>query len=253
MKRVVGTAKLITISLSVVICVVLCNKITTYVFSVDGYSCVFDSKISNYHKNEIFDFINASNNFKTSGLQYIAQNILDQFHVIKSVELAQVASGILYVTLQSFEPKFIINDTCVIAQNGAFFDTKLFSKKSIEHCCCLSIKDFDLVGTATGSNKKYITETCKNMIFSLPKECFNQYGVVLESETKNYMTDKLQKKFGIIFSDKHFPSENILAACAYLKDTLQERGEFLNKRNTRWFADVRFKDQIVLCKERRGR
>ena len=42
-------------------------------------------------------------------------------------------------------------------------------------------------------------------------------------------------------------------ACTELKKELKVCGEFSKKRNMRRFADVRFKDQIVLFKDRRGR
>jgi len=253
MKRVLGDIKSIAVLLLVVICVVLCNKIATHIFSIDGYSCTFDSKISNYHKNEIFDFVNETKDFKNSSLKFISKKIIDHFCAIKSTELIQLPSGILQVKLKAFDPQFIVNDMFILVENGTLFDKNIFSQSSVENCHALTIKDLDCIETCTVDVKQNLSETCKKMIFSLPKESFQNYQIVRESETKSYMTDRLQENFIIIFSDKNVPNEKILFACTELKKELKVCGEFSKKRNMRRFADVRFKDQIVLFKDRRGR
>jgi len=252
MKRVLGDIKSIIVIISVVICIVLCNKVATYVFSVDGYSCVFDSKISNYHQNEIFDFINETKDFKSASLRFVLQKITDYFSVIKSAQMFQLPSGILQVKLQALDPQFLVNGVFIVAENGSLFDKRLFSQAFVEKCHALTIQGLDNSHTGT-LIKKNISESCKKMIFRLPQKSFQEYYIVRESETKSYMTDKLQEHFIILFNDKNVPDEQIVSVCAKLKNELEACGAFLKKRNKTWFADVRFKDQIVLCNERRRR
>jgi len=235
-----------------VIFLVVCDKIALHVFSIDGYSCTFDTKISNTHKNEIFDFINMNKNFKTASLSFIAKHVTGNFPVVTSTKLMQLPSGILQNTLNTVTPVFLINDLFVVTKNMNVFDKSLFSKNSIASCGSLTVQGLDTVITDTVA-KKDISDSCKCMMFRLPKKSFEQYQICRESETKSYMTDMLQKSFIVIFSDIAVPTEKILSACNQLKHELQARGEFSGKRNIKWLADVRFKDQIVLCKDRRRR
>lgn len=247
MKKVLGNVKVITLLVSVVICVVLCNVIATYLFSVHSYSCLFDSKTSYCYQNEIFNFINSTKVFKRASLSSISKKIVNQFRAIKHIELTQLPTSILQVKMEVFDPQFIVNNAYIVSKNGNVFERKFFSQRAIDSCFPV------VVTTEKNKNVKTIPETCKQMIFCLPKQSFEQYKIVWESETKSYMVDKKQDDFVIIFNDTHVPDNDILSTCALLKNKLKMSKVFLKKRNTRWVADVRFKDQIVLFSEKRGR
>ncbi|MFC1841692.1 hypothetical protein ACFLYA_01340 [Candidatus Dependentiae bacterium] len=248
MKRVLGYIKIIAVLVALAMFIVAVTRTATYVFSIDGYSCKFDQNLSNTHKNEIFDFINENKEFKSSSLKLLACKIKEKFELIKSVQAFQFASGILEVKLKSFDPIFIINNDLVMTDNGNIFESDLFCQDLLASCCHVRMKHKDVVQLKQG-----VSQLCKKMMFGLPKRCFQDYDVVVESETESFMHDKSQENFSIQFNAMNFPDEKILSECEVLKKQLEDRGEFRRRKGKRWIADVRFKNQLVLCKKVRGR
>jgi len=92
---------------------------------------------------------------------------------------------------------------------------------------------------------------CKKILYSLPKESYEQYNIILKSETKNYMHDKSNKKFSILFNSLYVPNKKILYACNQLKQKFEGKNRYKSKKVKRWYADVRFKNQIVLYQKGR--
>jgi len=254
------------ILLTAAFCVVGVKRCTSYIFSIEGYACKFDGLVSQSHKNKIFDFINVHNNFKYCSLGVISKKIKEQFKCVKSIEAFQLANGVLNLNFTVYVPKFVINKNYVMTENKSLFKKNIFEQEALLECMGLKITNFDF--------ESGISDACMQMIFGLPKVCFEKYNITRESETRSYMRNMQQSNFIILFSDELFPDENILIGCDELKKRLGEQGAFDakpslrqgfggrhawtpckagRKAKARWVADVRFKDQIVLCKEVRGR
>lgn len=219
------------------------KKARNYVFSIDGCSCNFDNIISSSYKNKIFNFVNLNQELKDCSLKNISEKIQDNFCVIKNLELSHAANGILSLNICSFEPKFILNEDYVLAENKAIFEKNLFCKKALENCDQVSLKnlDFGSIDLKTG-----VTDGCKNMIFSLSKKYFQEYEITRESDSNSYLIDKTNKNFSILFNDYVLPDDRLLAYCLYIKNELNFRGEFNRKVPKNWIVDIRFKDQIVV-------
>jgi len=232
-----------TMFASSALCLLAVRAIVQHILIIDAYSCKFDPVISEFHKNEIFDFINANKELRAVSLDYLVFKIKDRFKIVKSVKASQSACGILKLDVQAIEPKFIVNEDYVLSQEGALFEEKLFDKDLLSSCKCVTIKQINV------TNK--LPVFYKEIIYSLPDNSFEQYDIVLESETKSYMYDKSNTKFSILFNGLCVPDEKTLYTCANLKNILESKKLFYSKRVKRWYADVRFKNQIVLCK--RGR
>lgn len=216
----------------------IAKEARNYVFLVEGYSCNFDDIISCDHKNKIFNFINLNQKLKICSLESISQKIQENFCVIKNIELFNAANGILKLNIYSNKPKFILNDSYVLAENKAVFEKNLFAKQSLKDCNHVTLNNCEITNE--------VEDSFKNMIFSFSEKYFQEYELIRDSCFKSYMIDKSDKNFRILFNDFLLPDDNILAYCSYIKNELQARGEFNRKMKKNWVADIRFDGQIVM-------
>jgi len=233
------------------LCLLGTKVIVDHVFSVELYSCKFDSIISDSHRNEIFDFINTHKYLRTISLDNLFFVIKDRFKIVKSIKAYQSGQRVLQLDIQAVRPQFIVNENYVMSQKGLLFDKKLFDKNLFEYCKRVTVKQFGLANLSVSGKTSEFPTFCKEIIYSLPQDSFEQYDIVLEIETKNYMHDKLNKNFSILFNRLYVPDEKILCACNQLKHKLEDENRCKSKQVKRWYADVRFKNQIVLYQ--RGR
>ncbi|MFC1842197.1 hypothetical protein ACFLYU_00895 [Candidatus Dependentiae bacterium] len=265
MKRLFGDIKIIAALLACIMCLLGAKRIASYLFSIDGYACTFDSLVSQTHRNQIFNFLNENKRLRNFSLSALSRKISKEFGVIKSIDAFQRGNGILGVTFKTFEPKFILNENYVLAENRAVFAKGVFGLFALERCKCVRLENVDIASWAFGTgvpdtdfsgadlSGTDLSGSCKSMIFSLPESCFLGYEITRVSDTKSYMQDKKNKKFAILFCDLQVPDEKILLACGQIKRNLENKGEFKSRKYKKWVADVRFKDQIVIRKEIRGR
>lgn len=238
--------------------VFIAKKARDYAFCIDGCSCNFDNIIACSHKSKIFNFINLDQELKTYSLDKISQKIREKFCVIKDLEIYQAASGILSLNIYSLEPKFILNGSYVLTESKAVFEKDLFCKSALKSCKPVNLVNCGLAGldlaaqdninceTTSQDLQEIVTDSCKNMIFSIPSKYFQEYEITRESDCKSYMLDKTNKNFIILFNDLIVPDDRLLAYCLYIKNDLHERGEFNKKVPKNWIADIRFEDQIVV-------
>jgi hypothetical protein len=248
MRLAIRYIKKITILLFFVSFMFVTKKARDYIFSLDGYSCKFDNLISCSCKNKIFNFVNLNEELKSCSLKSVSEKIKDKFCFIRDIEVHKAANGILSLNILGLQPKYILNGGYILAENKAVFEKDLFSKKALEGCKPVVLKDLDF-GSPDLKNRdleKEVSESCRNMIFRLPDKYFQEYEIIRESSAKSYMLDKTNKNFSILFNDSVIPDDRLLAYCLYIKNELQNRGEFNRKVPKNWFTDIRFKDQVVV-------
>jgi len=250
MKRGITLGMILAIS---AICLWGVKAMVRHLFAIDAYSCRFDTTISDFHKNEIFDFVNTNKYFRMASLDDLFLKVKERFKIIESIKAYQSASGVLRLDIKTVQPKFVLNGDYVMSQEGELFGKKVFSADVLSSCKQVTIEQLDLPDLYVPGNTGELPVFCKEIMRRLPDESFDEYGIVLESEIKNYMHDKSNKKFSILFNGLYVPDEKILVACGQLKNKLERENRFNFKRVKRWYADVRFKNQIVLCKKKRGR
>jgi len=253
MKGAVRDVKAINAIILLFLSIFLVEKLSHYVFSVDGYAFEFEDACSQLHKSEIITFINENKAFKRLSLKSIARKMKEQFPSIQSVQSFYSSSSILRFRIALCKPAVLVNDSYVISENKILLDKTIFSENKVKDCPAIEIKNIQRSDEDSLCLSKKITEKCKKMIFDLPAECFNEYDIVRESETKSVMCHKKQGNFSVWFNDSKVPDNKVLIVCGLLKNKLTEQGEFSRRYPRRWIADVRFDDQVILYMERGGR
>lgn len=264
----------------------MAKKAREIVFAIDGFSVNFDDKISCEQKRNIFNFINLNQDLKKDSLYKISEKIKSEFDFIKNVEVALLPNGVLAVNVFSVEPKILINQTHVLAQNFAILKSDIFTKYLVASCKPVTIKNnLEMVGEKnvlekvsdknllkfsseksrleiagqsgelemTGEkNGLEIGQDCKKMLLSINEKYFDQYDIVRESEFVSYLKDKNNNNFAILFNDYTGLDDQIINYCLNIKSELEQNGEFCKKKIKSWVTDIRFKDQVVLYVDKSG-
>lgn len=248
MDKVVKNLKRVTLCMGVLVIFLGAKRAREHVFGFEGLSCNFDNVLAESSQNNLFDFVNKNQDLKTCSFDNICKNVTRKFSFIKNIELSQFSNGVLRLNITSLQPKFLINGTHVLAENKALFKKCLFSQEAISSCKNISIKTDNLENLEND-----VTQSCRNMIFNLQDKLFQNYDIERESTFVSYMHDKNNKNFSILFNDETVLEEKIIEACLSVKNELHSKGEFSGKKTKNWFADIRFKDQIVLFNQIKGR
>jgi len=245
--------KIPIIVLCIVVSAIVIKQSALHLFSISGFACQMDKTISQAHSHDIITFLHEQKQLRSFSLQKLSDTLKQQFPLVRSIKLNQQASGILHLQIDFFSPQLIVNQDYILADCGLLFDTQAFSSQTVSGCPAITIKSEKIGDKANSEIKEGIARTCKNILSLLPKACFAEYNIVWEDATKSWLYDKKNNNFAIVFNDFKIPNQKILSACNHLRKQLKHQESLCNEGTTRWIADIRFKDQIVLFNEDRGR
>ncbi|MBT3455667.1 hypothetical protein HN446_01250 [bacterium] len=169
--------------------------------------------------------------------QKLYEKLQHDVPVISQATLVYTSPSEVSVNLKLQHPRLVVNDKYLIMENESVVSADLFKNSIVSPLPHINMDHDDI---------SHQFSACVN---NLPEDVFKDYEVKWEDNTRIKLQDKHDDKFSIIASCSSLPDKLLLSACQKVKEKeLSAKPRYL-KKNRKWVADIRFKEQIVFKEE----
>lgn len=218
---ILGTAGLVFFSI---------NRLMT---RVDHFTCSIDARIAGPTYQAISSYVADNTTLMHSRAEQVCANIVHTFPVVHACTFHHVSRGIVHLAMQAADPLYVLNDDYILTHAMRVLPRTLYQESAL-----VAVPGIVVDRPIQQSEIPLVASIPDDLARSFTTTWLNEHEIILRADD--------QDLFSIVCSADAFPSEKMVAACAHLKDELEQRGLFGKRRDKRWIADVRFDKQIIL-------
>lgn len=213
--------------------IALLSGIMSLHYSVRPTRCVLaiDLNLSESITNEIQQFVNEQLP-KHRSLCSLGSSLKNQFQIIDEISVRHKVPQLAYINITARKPVIVINDQWLLIDNGRVIPSTYYS--SNPRIFLKMQSDIDLPNQA-----EYLLAMAKNF----DPVIWAHYDVHWQDHTAIYLHDRQEAHFCIIAHAQMQFNQDLLKRIKALKSLMCKK---VTKEQTRWIADVRFRNQIIL-------
>ncbi len=170
----------------------------------------------------------------------ILKNIPLVFTMIKKLDIKQFPTHVGLITISAFDPVIRINNDQLLLENQLLFSADYYAIYKVE-----SLQKIHIALPIPAAVSSSIVTAMKQC---LAEKIFDHYTVYVANEHEWYLKDIQDPLFTLCCNGESLPIDGIHLAYNRLKNHVKKR-----ETKTKWIADVRFQDQIILSMDKGGR
>jgi len=228
-------ARLILLCTVCIIVVYTSNNLYQTLFNVDKFEICHNGHISITSCEMISTTL--ADTFQSLSFHGISQKIKNSFPFIKNISCAQLPTKELIITLEPYEPLYVINNDLILIESGNIVSKNMYDEIVYKELVNITYEQ----PLHTSVNKSCFT--CLN---SLNRSIFDAYDLTWTDDNEILLIDKKHRRFAI-YTDMHSLEDlQKINHCSSLKTKITETKEFSLEKRKIWFADIRFDNQIVI-------
>jgi hypothetical protein len=162
------------------------------------------------------------------------------FPVVQSIELQQFPQQRASITITAFKPIIRINDELLLLENKTIHATKYYALSSLMTLPKITMEPpIPLVLT---SSVMTAIERC------ISEKVFDEYLFHIANEHEWYLSHSNDPSLMLCCNAISFSGDQLQIMYDHLKKQIQKKGSI----KTKWVADIRFRDQIILASKKGG-
>lgn len=205
----------------------------------------FNTLFSPTIQQEIREYLELDPLFKQMSCAQLIAKLQHQFPCIEHGIILKKTCGTLDITLSCCKPWRRINDNLILSHEGAIISATIFNEHLLAEIPTITL-------ASTPEQNVVENEACTLFLQNLSLDVCKQFDITWISKTKSILQDKQQPQFSIMVHNDQQLTDSLLSICDHIKNDLNSKGFFKGTRSGQWFADVRFKNQIIVYAQKKG-
>lgn len=208
------------------------------VFAVRGFSYSFDTMISPEIQQIIKDQVSLFRHNDAYNPSTVIETI-SSFPCVRSVSLHCRASHTADVVVEAYDPIVCINTSHVLTLAKTIIPASSYALYVINRLPSMAMRSV-------------LPEYCSDRMMSAMKQCindriFDRYTLSWVNEHELYFKDLDDPTFSVLCDASSLPTHAALLSYEQVKKNIQKRNSM-----SRWVADLRFRDQIIVSRDQGG-
>jgi hypothetical protein len=178
---------------------------------------------------------------ETNGIynpQLIIDTVRNHFSVVQSIEIKQLPQHTAQVKIKAFEPLVHINNNQLLLKNQTIVAIDYYDSRKIASLPCITIAE--PVPSCVTQSVMAAIEQC------IIGKIFDRYQLHIATLHEWHLYGVDDPSFIICCNAESLLVDTLPILYNQLKKQVREQGI------ARWVADIRFRDQIILAKGKRG-
>lgn len=226
------------IVLGIIMGIVPARALYKYFFTIHDVVCIFDSLFSESMCAELRTQVQSHVDQSRFSLCHTLNH---DFPLIKSVIMRQTKPQYVSCIIQACKPIFSLSDQKVLLENGVVTDKKNFVQEGTMNLFPLEVAQ---------QKDSVVPPELLMWLNTVPDEVFSTYSVRWHDRTAIVLHNNKQPTMQLVCDYKTMIDKKMLSYCVCVLGISENPNVHNKDKGLCMTADLRFKDQIVLCKKR---